>query len=114
MNLIFTKWLFFDLSARQPLGAPPTPFESARALPPEPRLQVAPAEDLHSYLQAQREALNGYGWVNKEAGVVRIPIDRAMELLLARGLPTRAESPPADSDEIPTDSGGPAGADLPK
>lgn len=105
--LVFTKWLFFDLSARQPLGAPP-PFESARALPPEPRLQVAPAEDLQSYLQAQRETLNGYGWVNKETGVVRIPIDRAMELLLERGLPARAESPPADSAEVPTDSGGPA------
>jgi hypothetical protein len=112
--LLFTRWLFFYLSVQQPLGPPPTPFESARSLPPEPRLQVAPAEDLESYLQAQRETLNSYGWVNRETGIVRIPIDRAMELLLERGLPARAESPPADAAEVPTDSGGPATAAAPQ
>jgi hypothetical protein len=43
-------------------------------------------------LRAADEAiLNSYGWVDEEAGVVRIPIDRAMELTLERGLPTRSE-----------------------
>ena len=37
-------------------------------------------------------ALTTYGWVDKKAGVVRIPIDRAMELQLERGFPTRKEA----------------------
>jgi len=37
--------------------------------------------------------LSTYGWTDKNAGVVRIPIDRAMELQLERGFPTRKETP---------------------
>jgi hypothetical protein len=40
----------------------------------------------------QADLLEGYGWVDREAGVVRLPIERAMELLLERGLPTRPEA----------------------
>ena len=35
--------------------------------------------------------LGSYGWVDKNAGVVRIPIDAAMKLTLERGLPARTE-----------------------
>jgi hypothetical protein len=43
-------------------------------------------------LQAHEdELLNNYGWVDQDAEVVRIPIERAMELLLERGLPTRPQ-----------------------
>jgi hypothetical protein len=34
--------------------------------------------------------LNGYGWVNKEQGIVRIPIERAMELIVEKGFPGAA------------------------
>ena len=43
--------------------------------------------------------MHSYGWVDQQAGVVRIPIDRAMELLAQRGLPTRPQAgavPPSD------------------
>ena len=30
--------------------------------------------------------LHSYGWVDQQAGIVRIPIDRAMTLLTERGL----------------------------
>jgi hypothetical protein len=36
--------------------------------------------------------LDNYGWVDKNAGIVRIPIDEAIRLTLQRGLPTRQES----------------------
>ena len=39
----------------------------------------------------QNAILNNYGWVDKEAGVIRIPIERAIELTLERGLPTREQ-----------------------
>lgn len=45
---------------------------------------------MQSYYQSQQNLLNTYGWVDKQNGIVRLPIDRAMELLLQRGLPVRS------------------------
>jgi hypothetical protein len=55
-----------------------------------PHLQLAPAEDLRQFRERERVELNSYGWINRTAGVVRIPIDPAMELVLQRGLPVRS------------------------
>jgi hypothetical protein len=55
-----------------------------------PHLQIVPPEDLKLFREREEAELKTYGWINRTAGVVRIPIDRAMELLLARGLPTRS------------------------
>ena len=53
---------------------------------PAPREQISPRLDLQA-LRAQEEAeLGSYGWVDKKAGVVRIPIERALELASQRGL----------------------------
>jgi hypothetical protein len=57
--------------------------------PPFPRLQISPAQDLKTFRAREDAELNSYGWVNQTAGVARIPITRAMDLLLQRGLPTR-------------------------
>ena len=69
------------------------PFEDVRVLPPNPKLQVAPRTELESYREIDKQELDTYGWVDKHNGVVRIPIDRAMDLVLQRGLPAR----PAES-----------------
>jgi hypothetical protein len=58
--------------------------------PPEPRLQPSPRQELQALRAKETETLTTYGWVNKEAGVVRIPIERAMELALERGFPTHS------------------------
>jgi hypothetical protein len=58
---------------------------------PEPRLQVAPQVDLAALRAREDAELNTYGWVDRKAGVVRIPIERAMELLTRRGLPVRGQ-----------------------
>jgi hypothetical protein len=65
----------------------PSANELAHARQPE--LQVDPATDLRSYLAAEEQILNSYGWVDRDRGVVRIPIGRAMDLLLSRGVPVR-------------------------
>jgi hypothetical protein len=59
--------------------------------PPEPRLQTDPRQDLADMRASEDEQLQSYGWVDKNAGVVRIPIDAAMKLTLERGLPARTE-----------------------
>lgn len=59
--------------------------------PPEPRLQTDPRQDLADLRAREEERLGSYGWVDKNAGVVRIPIADAMRLTLERGLPARTE-----------------------
>jgi hypothetical protein len=58
-------------------------------LPPSPRFQDNPQQELRDLRATQEALLEGYGWVNKEAGVARIPIEDAMKIVVERGLPVR-------------------------
>ena len=60
---------------------------------PAPQLQPDPTADLAKLRAAEQASLESYGWVDRERGVVRVPLDRAMDLTLQRGLPAR-EAPP--------------------
>jgi hypothetical protein len=73
----------------RPLSAP------APQTPLEPPLQVAPRQELHQLRAREDAALSSYGWIDREAGRVRIPVDRAMELLTQRGLAARPQTPAA-------------------
>jgi hypothetical protein len=55
--------------------------------PPEPRLQIDPQQDLAALRQQEQQRLSGYGWVDRERGLARIPVERAMEDIARRGLP---------------------------
>ena len=59
--------------------------------PPAPNLQPQPFKDIYLLRKGEAEKLESYGWVDKEGGIARLPIERAMELTLERGLPARAE-----------------------
>jgi hypothetical protein len=87
--LLVVNWVFrafpkpeAEISA--PLSAVPG---AVAQLPPEPRLQVNAPEDLKKLREEEDSVLNSYGWVDKQKGIVRIPIDRAIEILARRGLP---------------------------
>ena len=89
-------WLFYDmLSAREAKNDAPKPVvpNTASKLPPEPRLQLAPGHEVHPLTEMaemnvqQRALLDGYGWADKSANTVRIPIAEAKKMLLAQGLP---------------------------
>jgi hypothetical protein len=56
---------------------------------PEPRLQPNPAADLNKFRAQEEEILNSYGWVDQQAGVAHIPIEQAIDIIAARGLPVR-------------------------
>ena len=58
-------------------------------LPPSPRFQENPQQEMQDLRAKQGALLEGYGWVNKEDGVARIPIEDAMKMVVERGLPTR-------------------------
>ena len=86
--LVAVFWLFGSIRDREsaadpllsPYAANPSPFVG-------PRLQPDPPADLREILAHEEQILDSYGWVDRERGVVRIPIERAMDLLLERGLP---------------------------
>ncbi|MEO8126440.1 MAG: hypothetical protein ABJF23_22510 [Bryobacteraceae bacterium] len=61
-------------------------------LPPEPRIEEHPALGLQQLHALEDRTLSTYGWTDKKTGVVRIPVDRAMDLQLQRGFPTRKET----------------------
>ena len=88
--LLLMGWLFNHFAARQAkLDVPPSPVGVAWEGPPEPRLEVALDQVLQEVRADESALLHSYSWVDRQAGIVRIPIDHAMTLLLERGLPAR-------------------------
>ena len=80
--------------ADHPLSvAPPNPLAETdkQQFPPVPRIEEHPTIELKDLRAQEDKILTTYGWTNKNAGIVRIPIDRAMELQSERGFPTRKE-----------------------
>jgi hypothetical protein len=113
LTVVLMRWLFGYLAAREastdrPLS--PIARNAPRELPPEPRLQLSPPTDLAAMREEENEALHSYGWVDRESRVVRIPIERAMELVAKRGLPTRGSPPAASEGSPPARAAKPAGA----
>jgi len=72
-------------------GDPASPLANVigRRVPPQPRLQTHPLDDLRVLREAETAALGDYAWVDEEAGIMRIPIERAIALVVDKGLPTR-------------------------
>lgn len=89
--------------ATYPMAAP----AGQRRLPPSPRLQQFPPNELHTFRLGEEELLHHYGWMNRNAGVVHIPVEDAMRALVAKGLPVRAEDPSQPTETpglMPSDS----------
>jgi hypothetical protein len=91
--IYFVVWVLFKyFEAREARRvAPEYPLAATQEvrLPPEPRLQTNPRGDLQDLRAQEDQILNSYGWIDKNTGVVRIPIDEAMKLVVQRGLPAR-------------------------
>ena len=69
--------------------APTSRFVEERVLPPEPRLQVNEKRTLQQQHVIDTATSTEYAWIDKNAGVVRIPVERAVDLVAERGLPSR-------------------------
>jgi len=66
-----------------------SPLVDTLQIPPDPRLQANPAEELVLVQGWEEELLNSYQWVDEDTGTFRIPIDRAMEIVSETGLPAK-------------------------
>lgn len=54
--------------------------------PPGPRIEANPTVDGERIVREATERLESYGWVNQRQGIAHVPIERAMELLLEKGV----------------------------
>lgn len=100
--LIWVLYLFYgSLQAKAYPRQYPMAQVGAPPLPPAPRLQTQPREDLKRMRAEEETYLNSYGWVNAAAGTAHIPIDRAMQQLLQQGLPARQQPPAGASPGMP-------------
>ena len=107
------KWLDREFKSadapRAPLAAP------IGQLPPAPNLlylssdspQLSEPGNLRQFREKEEAILKGYSY-DKASGAARIPIDRAKELLLQRGLPSRDTAKPAAAATPPAKTGTPA------
>ena len=84
---------FKVLESSKAEGDPISPLAGPRTLPPKPRLQVYPPTDLRELRSREDFYLNHYSWGDKKTQTVRIPIDRAMGLLVERGVPGGVNEP---------------------
>ena len=110
-------------SNRQPAQNPlvqPSTTETRQVPPqtvlkfPEPRLETNERTEINDFQLKEEDTLNSYGWVDQKSGVVRIPIDRAMQLIAQQGLPTTPKvgtEPQAESQSA--DGSQPAGVSQP-
>jgi hypothetical protein len=73
------------------IAAYPTAFpdvdRTLRIAPPGPRLQIDPQGDTQRFRAEEEQRLNTYYWIDKQKGIVHIPIEQAMEELATKGAP---------------------------
>lgn len=106
----YIGWQQERATAADPAETAVKRFESGRPFP-APQLQETPTGDIRA-LHAREDAILGsYGWVDRDTGVVRVPIEEAMRLVLERGLPARdaaagASPAPAVAEPPPATGGG--------
>ena len=102
----FVTWRAEQAAGSTPLVAP-APTAAA------PLLLARPERDLDRVRREEKERLESYGWVDQAAGVAHIPVERALDIVAARGLPARAAVPapsPAATATVPPMAAPPAGA----
>ncbi|MEA1834355.1 hypothetical protein U8607_19860 [Methylobacterium durans] len=98
--------LYYRTEIKGPLQQAPRDF-------PEPRLQASPARDLARMLAEERARLEGYGWVDRERGIARIPVTEAMRLLAERGQAAYAAPVQPEVTPVPGSRGGARAASTP-
>ncbi len=57
--------------------------------PSGPNLQPDPHAALVAMRRSEDSVLTSYAWISRDSGIVRVPVDRAMKLLVKKGLPYR-------------------------
>ncbi len=102
-GVVRTSAILVNEEQTGPKGDPVTRF-------PAPVLQPDPVADLNKYREAVEMQLNSAGWIDQKAGVAHIPVEKAIDLVAQRGLPTRPQQPQQQQAKFGTGDGSVAGA----
>lgn len=91
-TLLVTGLLYFYFAylahRKAVLSPPPLPAaERQNLLPPQPRLQPSPSNDLSAIRASEQWQMSHYFWIDKSKGIVAIPVERAIDILAQRGIP---------------------------
>src|SRR5947209_905772 len=79
---------------RERVSPPVLPIEAhGSVIPPAPRLQRSPGEDMKEMNRYEDWELSHYHWLDESRGVVAIPIGTAIDVLAARGIPPATGAP---------------------
>jgi len=89
---------------KQDAPAPPLAEARAKELPTGPLLQRDPEGDLAAFRARENAVLTGWGWTDASKTRARVPVDRATEIVLAKGFPPRT-APPAPAPAAASSSG---------
>jgi hypothetical protein len=103
-------WLFLGLRRLETRADPaPPPLAEERGPqppPPGPRLQASPDQDMIDLRAGEDRTLHQPAWIDPKQGIVRLPIDLAMDVVARRGLPAAGATQPS--------SPSPTGVTVPK
>jgi len=97
-------WVMFRVfvDQREAVTAPEFPLAGQEhRLPGGPRLQRFPANEILQFRTGEADQLNSYGWIDRNAGTVHIPIADAMRMTLEHGLPARTQASPEAAQDVP-------------
>lgn len=88
--LVLSRVMVADLNSRADRSdAAEAPLAWPTEPPPGPHLQADPQAEMRAFRAAQEARLSRYDWVDRDAGIVQVPLERALELVVERGLPAR-------------------------
>jgi hypothetical protein len=87
-------------------------LDQAQQTFPKPVLEHSEQTQYVEELKKENEVLGSYDWVDQKNGVVRIPIDRAMDLVAQQGLPVVSQADTSRGDR--TAAGANAKAAVPQ
>ncbi len=114
--VVFAMWAMFAyLAKREDSKNAPVPAamsQERQRVPPEPRLSgmaleangqvsvhpVYPRIELKELREDEEAILSNYAWVDPDHGIVRIPIDQAIDIVARKGLPSRPSPAGSDND----------------
>ncbi|MDT7960298.1 MAG: hypothetical protein RQ971_00365 [Armatimonadota bacterium] len=86
-SLIISYFVFLWVLPNQRADLPSVrPEALQRQLPPEPRVQGFPMRDWEKFIAEETRKTTTYEILDETTGKVRIPVERAKELILKRGL----------------------------
>ncbi len=98
-------WLVFDVYGSLETKGYPREFPLVQTsevrLPPAPRLQDKPREDLKVFRKQEDDLLNGFTWIDQSTGAVRIPIWQAMDQVMQQGVPVAQQPAPGQPAPAP-------------